>query len=64
MMLSPIPCLLISIKHPDYLPDAENNTFYVRENEIGWVNVWDSEWTIGFCDVEGVKVEHFTPFIA
>ncbi len=26
------------------LPDADNNTFYVRENGIAWVQGWDGGW--------------------
>ncbi len=48
-----------------HLPDADNNTFYVEKNEIAWVQGRDGSWTIfGVCDVEGVKDEQLTPFLA
>ena len=47
------------------LPDADNNTFYVGENEIVWERGRDGGWTIyGVCDVEGVEDEKLTPFLA
>ncbi len=47
------------------LPHADNNTFYVRENEIAWVWGQDGGWTIfGVCDVVGVEEEKLTPFLA
>ncbi len=47
------------------LPDGDNNTFYVREKEIAWVQGWDGGWTIfGVWDVDGVKDKKLTPFLA
>ncbi len=45
------------------LLDADNNTFYVGKNEIGWVWERDIGWTIyGVCDVEGVEDENLVLF--
>ncbi len=47
------------------LPDADNNTFYVGENEIAWERGWDGGWTIfGVCDADGVEDEKLTPFLS
>ncbi len=47
------------------LPVANNNTFYVIKNEIGWVQGRDEGWTIFWvCDVEGVEDEKLNPFVA
>ena len=47
------------------LPDADNNTFYVGENEIAQELGWDGGWTIfGVCGVDGVEDENLTPFSA
>ncbi len=47
------------------LPDADNNIFYVGEDEIVWKHGWDGGWTIyGVCNVEGVEDEKLTPFLA
>ncbi len=47
------------------LPDSDNNTFYVGENEIAWECGRDGGWTIyGVCDVDGVDDEKLTPFLA
>ena len=47
------------------LPDADNNTFYVGENEIVWERGRNGGWTIyGVCDVDGVEDEKLTPFLA
>ncbi len=47
------------------IPDSKNNTFYVDENEIAWVQGRDGSWTIfGVCDVEGVEDEKLTPCLA
>ncbi len=47
------------------LPDADNNSFYVSEDDIGWVRGQDGGWTIyGVCDVEDVNDEKLTPFLA
>ncbi len=44
------------------LPDADNNTFYIGENEIA---CRDGGWTtFGVCDVDGVEDEKLTPFFA
>ncbi len=46
------------------LPDADNNTFYVVENEIAWVQGSDGGWTIlSICDIEGVEDETLTLFL-
>ncbi len=47
------------------LPDGDNNTFYVGENEIAWVHDRDGGWTIfGVCDVDRVEDERLFPFWA
>ncbi len=47
------------------LPDADNNTFYVGENEIAWERGQDGDWTVyGVCDIDGVEDEKLTPFLA
>ncbi len=47
------------------LPDADNNTFYVRENEIEWERKQDGGWTIyGDCNVDGVEDKKCAPFLA
>ncbi len=47
------------------LLDADNNTFYFGKNEIALVQGRDVGWTIfGVCDIEGVKDEKLTPFLA
>ncbi len=47
------------------LPVADNITFYVRENEITWVQGRDGGWTIfSVCDADGVDDEKFAPFLA
>ncbi len=44
---------------------AENNTFYVGENEIAWVQGRDGGWTIfGVCDIDGVEDKKLTPILA
>ncbi len=46
------------------LSDADNNTFYVGENEIAWIQGRDGGWTIfGVYDVDGVEDEKRTPFL-
>ncbi len=46
------------------LPDADNNTFYIGENDIGWLRGRGRGWTIfGVCYVEGVKEENLTPIL-
>ncbi len=47
------------------LPNADNNTFYVGENKIAWVQGGDGGWTIfGVYGVDGVENEKLTPFSA
>ncbi len=47
------------------LPDSDNNTFYVGENEITKKGGRDGGWTIyGVCDVDGVEDEKLNPFLA
>ncbi len=47
------------------LTDADNNTFYVGEDEIVWERGWNGGWTIyRVCDVDGVEDEKLTPFLA
>ncbi len=46
------------------LPYADNNTFYVGQDEIVWKHGWDGGWTIyGVCNVEGVEDKKLTPFL-
>ncbi len=47
------------------LPDADNNTFYVIENEIAWVQGRTGGCDIfGVSDVETVEDKKPTPFSA
>ncbi len=47
------------------VPDADNNTVYVGENEIAWLQGRDGGWkNFGVCNVEGVEDEKLTPFLA
>ncbi len=47
------------------LPNAYNNTFYVGENKIAWVQGQDGGWTIfGVCNVDGVEDEKLTHLLA
>ncbi len=44
------------------LPDANNNTFYVGENEIAWEQGRDGGWTIyGVCNRDEMEDEKLTP---
>ncbi len=44
------------------LPDADNNTFYVGENEIAQEQGRDEGWTIyEVCDVDGVVIKMPVP---
>ncbi len=47
------------------LPNADNNIFYVGENEIAWEQGQDGGWTIyGVCNVDRLEDEKRTPFLA
>ncbi len=47
------------------LPNADNITFYVGENEIARERGQDGGWTTyGVCNVEGEEDEKLTPFLA
>ncbi len=47
------------------LDDANNNTFYVGEDEIVWERGQDGGWAIyGVCNAEGVEDKKLTSFLA